>query len=147
MTPGSRILVANAPAEGWKGQHMKIYDLELTRGQAVVYIRDFGLPGQQPGATSHEGVVEGIPIQLNDFGGRHQESGLRGVRGGDSNGVHSDSRPKKTADGFPRTRKNPPRRNCSRRRSVFLAMSPDQGAHTTFPIFAEPIPEFQGTPR
>jgi len=26
----------------------------------------------------------------------------------------------------------------------YLTMSPDQGAHTTFPIFAEPIPEFPG---
>ena len=26
----------------------------------------------------------------------------------------------------------------------YLTMSPDQGAHTTFPIFSEPIPEFQG---
>ena len=26
----------------------------------------------------------------------------------------------------------------------YITMSPDQGAHTTFPIFDEPIPEFQG---
>jgi len=40
---GIAYLVANAPAEGWKGQHMKIYD--LSDPARPVYIRDFGLLG------------------------------------------------------------------------------------------------------
>ena len=39
---------------------MKIYD--LSDPAKPKYIRDFGLLGQQPGATSHEGVVGGIAI-------------------------------------------------------------------------------------
>ena len=57
---GIAYLVANKPSEGWKGQHLKIYD--LSDPAKPKYIRDFGLLGQQPGATSHEGPIAGIPI-------------------------------------------------------------------------------------
>jgi len=55
---GIAYLVANKAAEGWKGNHLKIYD--LGDPAKPVYIRDFGLLGQQPGATSFQGVRAGI---------------------------------------------------------------------------------------
>src|SRR5438552_13690822 len=57
---GIAYLVANKSAEGWKGNHLKIYD--LSDPAKPVYIRDFGLLGQQPGATSFQGVRAGIQI-------------------------------------------------------------------------------------
>jgi len=58
---GIAYLVGNKASEGWKGgNHMKIYD--LSDPAKPVYIRDFGLLGQQPGATSHEGLVPAIGI-------------------------------------------------------------------------------------
>src|SRR5206468_7904550 len=42
---GIAYLVANNSAEGWKGNHLKIYD--LSDPAKPVYIRDFGLLGQQ----------------------------------------------------------------------------------------------------
>src|SRR3989441_1011488 len=54
---GIAYLVANNVAEGWKGNHLKIYD--LSDPAKPVYIRDFGLLGQQPGATSFLGVQAG----------------------------------------------------------------------------------------
>jgi len=51
---GIAYLVANKRSEGWTGgNHMKIYDLsDPTKPK---YVRDFGLLGAQPGATTHEG--------------------------------------------------------------------------------------------
>ena len=57
---GIAYLVANNAAEGWKGNHLKIYD--LSDPAKPVYIRDFGLLGQQPGATSFQGLRAGIGI-------------------------------------------------------------------------------------
>ena len=51
---GIAYLVANKRSEGWTGgNHMKIYD--LSDPAKPKYIRDFGLLGAQPGATTHEG--------------------------------------------------------------------------------------------
>ena len=92
---GIAYLVANKPSEGWKGQHLKIYD--LSDPAKPVYIRDFGLLGQQPGATSHEGVTGGIPIHGAISAGVDKESRVRRLRHG-SQRRHPDSRPQKIAD-------------------------------------------------
>src|SRR5258707_601314 len=53
---GIAYLVANKRSEGWTGgNHMKIYD--LSDPAKPKYIRDFGLLGAQPGATTHEGTA------------------------------------------------------------------------------------------
>jgi hypothetical protein len=56
---GIAYLVANIPSEGWQHtgstQHLKIYKLDDPANP--VYVRDFGLVGQQPGATTFEGPV------------------------------------------------------------------------------------------
>ena len=137
---GIAYLVANAPSEGWKGQHMKIYD--LSDPAKPVYIRDFGLLGQQPGATSHEGVVEGIPIHgmISTGPAKNRVYAAYGVG---SNGVIQILDRQKLLTAFENPKK-PTTEEMLAPQVGFLTMSPDQGAHTTFPIFAEPIPEFQG---
>ncbi len=137
---GIAYLVANAPAEGWKGQHMKIYD--LSDPAKPVYIRDFGLLGQQPGATSHEGVVEGIAIHGMVSAGEAKNR-VYAAYGTGANGVIQILDRKKLLTAFENPKK-PTTEEMLAPQVGFLTMSPDQGAHTTFPIFGEPIPEFQG---
>jgi hypothetical protein len=137
---GIAYLVANAPAEGWKGQHMKIYD--LSDPAKPVYIRDFGLLGQQPNATSHEGVMEGIAIHGMISAGTAKNR-VYAAYGTGANGVIQILDRKKLLTAFENPTK-PTTEEMLAPQLGFLTMSPDQGAHTTFPIFAEPIPEFQG---
>jgi hypothetical protein len=137
---GIAYLVANAPAEGWKGQHMKIYD--LSDPAKPVYIRDFGLLGQQPNATSHEGVVEGIAIHGMISAGTAKNR-VYAAYGTGANGVIQILDRKKLLTAFENPKK-PTTEEMLAPQVGYLTMSPDQGAHTTFPIFAEPIPGFQG---
>jgi hypothetical protein len=137
---GIAYLVANAPAEGWKGQHMKIYD--LSDPAKPVYIRDFGLLGQQPNATSHEGVVEGIAIHGMVSAGTAKNR-VYAAYGTGANGVIQILDRKKLLTAFENPKK-PTTEEMLAPQLGYLTMSPDQGAHTTFPIFREPIPEFQG---
>jgi hypothetical protein len=137
---GIAYLVANAPAEGWKGQHMKIYD--LSDPAKPVYIRDFGLLGQQPGATSHEGVVEGIPIHGMISAGV-EKNRVYAAYGVGANGVIQILDRKKLLTDFENPKK-PTTEEMLAPQVGYVVMSPDQGAHTTFPIFAQPVPEFQG---
>ena len=137
---GIAYLVANAPAEGWKGQHMKIYDLSAP--SKPKYIRDFGLLGQQPDATTYEGVVKGIAIHGMISAGTAKNR-VYAAYGTGANGVIQILDRKKLLTSFENPVK-PTTEEMLAPQVGFLTMSPDQGAHTTFPIFAEPIPEFQG---
>src|SRR5579872_86924 len=137
---GIAYLVANAPAEGWKGQHMKIYD--LSDPAKPVYIRDFGLLGQQPGATTYEGVEKGIAIHGMISAGTAKNR-VYAAYGTGANGVIQILDRKKLLTAFENPVK-PTTEEMLAPQVGYLTMSPDQGAHTTFPIFAEPIPEFQG---
>src|ERR1700687_4623130 len=137
---GIAYLVANAPAEGWKGQHMKIYD--LSDPAKPVYIRDFGLLGQQPNATSHEGVVEGIAIHGIIFAGTGKNR-VSAAYGTGANGVIQILDRKKLLTAFENPMK-PTTEEMLAPQIGYITMSPDQGAHTTFPVFGVPIPEFQG---
>jgi hypothetical protein len=136
---GIGYLVANKPSEGWKGQHLKIYD--LSDPAKPVYIRDFGLLGQQPNATSHEGVREGIPIHGAISAGV-EKNRVYAAYGTGANGVIQILDRKKLLTAFENP-VNPTTEEMLAPQVGFITMSPDQGAHTTFPIFGEPIPEFQ----
>ena len=58
---GIAYLVGNKWSEGWTGgNHIKIYDLSDPANP--VYIRDFGLLGSQPNATSYIGVQKRIGV-------------------------------------------------------------------------------------
>ncbi len=138
---GIAYLVGNSRPEGWKGgNHMKIYD--LSDPAKPRYIRDFGLLGQQPGATSHEGsaVATGIhgPISAGVDKNR-----VYAAYGTGANGVIQILDRKKLLTAFENPLK-PTTEEMLAPQLGFIAMSPDQGAHTVFPVFGEPIPEFQG---
>jgi hypothetical protein len=137
---GIAYLVANAPAEGWKGQHMKIYD--LSDPAKPIYIRDFGLLGQQPGETSHEGLVDGNPLHGMISAGV-EKNRVYAAYGVGANGVIQILDRKKLLTDFENPKKPTPEEMLAPQVG-YVVMSPDQGAHTTFPIFAQPVPEFQG---
>ena len=136
---GIAYLVANKKEEGWKGQHLKIYD--LSDPAHPKYIRDFGLLGQQPSATSHEGVVGGIAIHGAMSAGVTKNR-VYAAYGTGANGVIQILDRQKLLHDFEDPVK-PTTEEMLAPQVGYVVMSPDQGAHTTFPIFDEPIPEFQ----
>jgi hypothetical protein len=136
---GIAYLVANKKEEGWKGQHLKIYDLSDPAKPA--YIRDFGLLGQQPDATSHEGVVGGIAIHGAISAGVAKNR-VYAAYGTGANGVIQILDRQKLLHDFENSVK-PTTEEMLAPQVGYITMSPDQGAHTTFPIFDQPIPEFQ----
>ena len=114
-------------------------DLDLSDPAKPVYIRDFGMVGTQPGATGSEGG-EGIhgPISAGP-----QKNRVYIAYGTGNEGMIAIVDRKKLLTEF----KNPLRPTPEELLAPqigYLHMSPDQGAHTTFPIFDVPIPGFQG---
>jgi hypothetical protein len=138
---GIAYLVANKRIEGWKGgNHFKIYD--LSNPLRPVYIRDFGLVGSQPGATSHEGMGDATGIHGMISAGPAKNR-VYAAYGTGSNGVIQILDRQKLLTGF----KNPVKPTTEEMLAPqvgFVSMSPDQGAHTTFPVYGLPVPEFQG---
>jgi hypothetical protein len=137
---GIAYLVANKKDEGWKGQHLKIYD--LSDPAHPKYIRDFGLVGQQPNDTSHEGVVGGIAIHGAISAGVAKNR-VYAAYGTGANGVIQILDRQKLLHNFEDPLK-PTTEEMLAPQVGYVVMSPDQGAHTTFPIYGEPIPGFQG---
>ena len=137
---GIAYLVANSRPEGWKGgNHMKIYD--LSDPAKPVYIRDFGLLGQQPGATSHEGLAEATGIHGMVSAGVAKNR-VYAAYGTGANGVIQILDRQKLLTAF----KNPLKPTTEEMLAPqvgFTVMSPDQGAHTAMPVFGVPVPEFQ----
>jgi hypothetical protein len=135
---GIAYLVANNSKEGWRGgNHLKIYD--LSDPAKPVYIRDFGMVGTQPNASGSE-AGEGIHGAIS---AGPEKNRVYIAYGTGNDGVVSIVDRKKLLTEF----KNP----LTPTEAELLApqvgsihMSPDQGAHTTFPIFGVPIPGFQG---
>ena len=119
---------------------MKIYD--LSDPAKPVYIRDFGLLGSQPGATSHEGLgnATGIHGPISAGPGKNR---VYAAYGTGANGVIQILDRQKLLTAF----KNPLKPTTEEMLAPqvgFVVMSPDQGAHTTFPVYGQPVPEFQG---
>src|SRR5262249_30970105 len=135
---GIAYLVANKRDEGWHGgNHLKIYD--LSDPAKPVYIRDFGMVGTQPGAAGSEGG-EGIhgPISAGP-----EKNRVYIAYGTGNDGVIAIVDRKKLLTEFKNPLKPTPEELLAPQIG-YLHMSPDQGAHTTFPIFDVPIPGFQG---
>jgi hypothetical protein len=135
---GIAYLVANRRDEGWTGgNHLKIYD--LSDPAKPVYIRDFGMVGTQPGASSSEGG-EGIhgPISAGP-----EKNRVYIAYGTGNEGVIAIVDRKKLLTEFKNPLKPTPEELLAPQIG-YLHMSPDQGAHTTFPIYGVPIPGFQG---
>jgi len=135
---GIAYLVANKREEGWHGgNHLKIYD--LSDPAKPVYIRDFGMVGTQPGASaSDEG--EGIHGAISAGPAKNR---VYIAYGTGNDGVISIVDRKKLLTEF-KNAVSPTEAELLAPQVGFLTMSPDQGAHTTFPIYGVPIPGFQG---
>jgi hypothetical protein len=137
---GIAYLVANAQPEGWKGgNHIKIYD--LGDPAKPVYIRDFGLLGQQPGATSHEGLVPAIGIH-GPISAGVQKNRVYAAYGTGANGVVQILDRQKLLTAF-KNPLNPTTEEMLAPQVGYITMSPDQGAHTALPVFGVPIPGFE----
>ncbi len=135
---GIAYLVATNSKEGWKGgNHLKIYD--LSDPAKPVYIRDFGMVGTQPGAAAGEGG-EGIHGLVS---AGPEKNRIYISYGTGNDGVVSIVDRKKLLTEF-KNGLNPTEEELLAPQVGFLHMSPDQGAHTTFPIYDVPIPGFQG---
>src|SRR4030095_183550 len=112
---------------------------DLSDPAKPVYIRDFGMVGTQPNAGgSEEG--EGIHGAIS---AGPEKNRVYIAYGTGNEGVISIVDRKKLLTDFnnaftPTKEERPPPQVGP------LEMSPDQGAHPTFPIFGVPIPGFQG---
>src|SRR6266446_10985705 len=138
---GIAYLVGNKSSEGWKGgNHMKIYD--LSDPAKPVYIRDFGLLGQQPGATSFQGVRAGIQIH-GPISAGVAKNRVYAAYGTGGDGVIQILDRKKLLTAFSNALK-PTGEEMLAPQVGTIVMSPDQGAHTAMPMYGVPIPGFQG---
>ena len=137
---GIGYLVGNKQSEGWTGgNHIKIYD--LSDPASPVYIRDFGLLGSQPNATSYIGVQKGIGVHgpISTGPPRNRVYIAYGTGG---NGVIQIVDRQKLLTEFTNPL-NPTEEEMLAPQVGYIVMSPDQGAHTTMPLFGVPIPTYQ----
>jgi hypothetical protein len=119
-------------AEGWRTRRMtQVYD--LSDPAHPVKIRDFGLPGQQPGATGEAPTELHGPISTGPAGNRVY-FGYGTNKGGMLQIVDRG----KLLDGP----KEPTAQNLAYPQVGLLEMSPLVGAHTAFPMPKMPIKEF-----
>jgi hypothetical protein len=134
---GIAYLVSDGRPSGWRTIRMtKIYD--LSDPAQPRFIRDFGLPGQQPGATG--AVPEGLhgAIELRDRVYIAYGTGSKGVL----QIVDRDKLVKgdpRSADRFAPTVENLLYPQIGR-----LEMAPDWGGHTSFPVLGLAVPDWTG---
>jgi hypothetical protein len=128
---GIAYLISGDPA--WRTSRMtKIYD--LSDPAHPVFIRDFGLPGQQPGATGP------VPVQLHG----PISTGPKGNRvyfgyGTSTDGVLQIIDRQKLLQGP----KEPTPENLLAPQVGRADMPPINGAHTVFPLLGLEVPEFR----
>ncbi len=171
---GIAYLIAGISGDGWHTpQHVYVYD--LSDPSNPVFIRQWGLPGQQPTAdlatqkscytapssTCYEGVT-------NPPGEVHQQysAGVNINRvyfayGVDSNGIFqvvdrqkllNGCNPAVNPDASPNCATSPTQADLLYPQVSYVSTNPNQGGHTAIPIFGIPIPEEQqnfldGTPQ
>jgi len=139
---GIAYLVANNREEGWTGgNHLKIYDLSDPANP--VYIRDFGILGSQPGATNYIGTREGGVGIHGPISAGPEKNRVYVAYGTGNNGVIQILDRHKLLTEFENPL-NPTEEEMLAPQVGYIVMSPDQGAHTTMPLFDVPIPGFQG---
>lgn len=130
--------------DGWTGRnHLLIYD--LSNPAKPKYIRDYGMPGQQPGATRHYGQVKGGVGLHGAISAGTQKNRVYLAHGTGSNGVLLIADRQKLLTEF-KDPKKPTEAEILAPLVGSIAMSPDQGGHTTFPILSQPTPGFQTHP-
>jgi hypothetical protein len=127
---GIAYLIGGAP--GWRTRRMtQIYD--LSDPAHPVFIRNFGLPGQQPGSTGPVPTELHGPISTGP-GGNRVYFGYGTNKGGMIQIVDRQ----KLLTGP----KEPTNENLLYPQVGRLEMTPMNGAHTTFPMLGMEIPEF-----
>jgi len=127
---GIAFLVSGAP--GWRVRRMtQVYD--LSDPAKPVKIRDFGLPGQEPGATGTVPTELHGPISTGPEGNR-----VYFGYGTDKGGVLQIVDREKLLNGP----KDPTPENLRYPEIGRLDMSAFNGAHTTFPMLKMPVAEF-----
>jgi hypothetical protein len=134
---GIAYLVSDGRPEGWGTNRMtKIYD--LSDPSQPRFIRDFGLPGQQPGAsgTAPEGLHG--PIVLRNRVYIAYGTGAKGVLQIVDRDKLLKGNPQ-VADPFAPTVDNLLYPQVGR-----LDMSPDWGGHTSFPVLGITVPGWAG---
>lgn len=168
---GIAYLISGSKSDGWHtSQHVYIYD--LSDPTSPKFIRQWGLPGQQPTAdvaaqqscyhapssTCYEGVT-------NPPGQAHQQysAGVKINRvyfayGVDTNGVFQVVDRQKLLNGCSASADpatcptSPTQADLLYPQVSYVTTNPNQGGHTAIPIFGVPIPEEQqnfldGTPQ
>jgi len=117
---------------GWRTRRMtSIYD--LSDPAKPVFIRYFGLPGQQPGSTGPVPTDLHGPISTGPKGNR-----VYFGYGTGGNGILQIVDRNKLLNGP----KEPTDANLAYPQIVRLDLPPDAGAHTTFPMLGMTLPEF-----
>ncbi len=161
---GIAYTISQTPSDGWHetGSHQHLYIYDLSDPSKPVFIRQFGLVGQQPdaaataqsctnapGPTCYEGVT-------NPPGGVHQlySGGLKKNRiyvayGVDADGIFQILDRQKLLTGCtiptasPQCATRPTQADLLYPQISYIATNPNQGGHTAIPIFGVPVPEEQ----
>jgi hypothetical protein len=127
---GIAYLVSGAP--GWRAKRMaQIYD--LSDPAKPVFIRNFGLPGQQPGSTGPVPSDMHGPISTGPKGNR-----IYIAFGTAANGILQIVDREKLLSGP----KEPTDENLRYPQVARVDLPPDVGAHTAFPLLGVDLPEF-----
>ena len=121
---------------GWRTWRMtQIYD--LANPAKPVFIRNFGLPGQQPGSTGH------VPTALHGPISTGPNAGPKGGRVYFGYGVNAYGILQVVdRDKLLKGPKAPTEKNLLYPHIGQLELQRNQGAHTVFPILGMPVPEF-----
>jgi hypothetical protein len=118
--------------EGWRARRMtQVYD--LSDPEKPVFIRNFGLPGQQPGATGAAPADLHGPISTGPKGNR-----VYFGYGTNKDGVLQIVDREKLLNGP----KEPTNENLLYPQVGRLDLQPSHGAHTALPLGDMPLPEF-----
>ena len=137
---GIAFLVGDLKSDGWTGgRHPNIYDLSDPTKPFTFVTSDWSARSQMPrrskgwqtGIGSH-GLISAGPernrVYVSYGSGRN---GVLQILDGKSCSPSS------------RTRRNPTREEMLAPQVGYVVMSPDNGAHTTMPVFGVPIPTYQ----
>jgi hypothetical protein len=134
---GIAYLVSDGRRAGWRTNRMtKIYD--LSDPARPRFIRDFGLPGQQPGALG--AAPEGLHGPISHAGRVYMAYGTG------AKGVLQIVDRDKLLKGDPQAAEPfaPTVENLLYPQIGRLDMPPDWGGHTAFPVLGIPVPDWAG---
>ena len=162
---GIAYTISQTKTDGWHetGSHQHVYIYDLSNPAKPVFIRQFGLVGQQPGAdiaaakscynSPGPNCYEGV---TNPPGGVHQvySAGVKLNRvylpyGVDKDGVFQIVDRQKLLTGCtvpsasPNCANSPTQADLLYPQVGYITSNPNQGGHTSIPIFGVPIPEEQ----